>query len=168
MRGALAVFALVAVASLAASPANAGVLELAVDEVSRNRHCDVEPCRRNGLEETHRYVKGRYLRYDIDAMPPEYEWRPSTVLVSPPKVVLRDRPGDYRWADGKWLLVATPKRASKLAPGEEEYVVRRVLARPAKYRVTRQRPTAAYYRQRMVVEQQCVGYDLFGFCRKGN
>jgi hypothetical protein len=157
----------VAIASvLALSPAgsSAGFLELADDEVSRDRHCDHNPCRRNALDYKHRYVKGRYLRYEIDSTRAEYGYHPRKIVVEPPKVGLKQRPGEYDYHNGKFLLIATEKPTTVYEGPVYEDVELRVLLAPAKHRVYRKRPHTAWYKDKAVIVPRCSVRDLFGYC----
>ncbi|MEZ5926209.1 MAG: hypothetical protein R3D57_17705 [Hyphomicrobiaceae bacterium] len=163
----LRMLATVVVAGLVLAPpssAKAGFLELANDEVSRDRHCDHQPCRRNGLVFKERYVKGRYLRYEIVTDSVEYGYQQKKVMVVPPEVGLKRRPGEYDYHNGHYLLVATDKPTTQYAPAQYEDVEIQILKAPAKHRVYRKRPYTAYYKDKAVVMQRCSVRDLFGFC----
>lgn len=164
MRTLLGTLVVAAVLSLAPTGASAGFFELANDEVSRDRHCDHNPCRRNGLLYKHRYVKGRYLRYEIETDRAQYDYRTKEIIVTPPKVIVKRRPGEYDYHNGKYLVVATDDPTHKYADAETEEVELRILQAPAKHRVTRKRPYTAYYKDKAVIVQKCSVRDLFGFC----
>lgn len=161
--GILTAAALLGLAALtqATTPARAGILELLVDDTSRERYCDIEPCHHNDLEADTRYVKDRYLRYHIETTPSDYELRQIEVIDVPPKVVLHDRPGQYVWVDGKRMLIATAKAKVELEGAWTETVTARVLVRPARHRVIREQPHWAYYADRIVVQREGCGHSFF-------
>lgn len=152
------------VLAMLAAPASAGFLELSNDEISRDRHCDHSPCRRNNLIYVERFVKGRYLRYKVETEPVEYDYRETKVMVAPPEVGLKQRPGDYDYRNGMWLLVATPKPVTRYEDPVYIPVLKRELVRPARHHVYRKKPYTAYYPDKAVVMQRCSMRDLFGFC----
>lgn len=150
--------------ALQAAPARAGFLELANDEVSRDRHCEHTPCRRNNLKFVERFVKGRYLRYKIETDPVVYDYSETKVMVTPPRVGLKQRPGEYDYRNGMWLLVATPKPTTRYDDPVYIPVLKQTLVRPEKHRVYRKKPYSAYYPDKAVVMQRCSMRDLFGYC----
>ncbi len=156
--------AVVAVLGLTPAATSAGFLELANDEVSRDRHCDHNPCRRNGLVYKDRYVKGRYLRYEIETERAQYGYHTKTIIVTPPEIIVKRRPGEYDYHNGKYLVVATDKPTTQFEGPVTEDVEIRVLEAPAKHRVTRKRPYTAYYKDKAVIVRKCSVRDLFGFC----
>lgn len=156
--------AVVAVLGLTPATASAGFLELANDEVSRDRHCDHNPCRRNGLVYKHRYVKGRYLRYEIDSERADYGYHNKKIIVRPPEIIVKHRPGEYDYHRGEYLVIATDHPTTEFEGPVTEEVEIRVLQAPAKHRVARKRPYTAYYKDKAVVVQKCSVRDLFGFC----
>ena len=164
MRGYLGLFLIVGLLGLLPTPASAGFLELANDDVSRDRHCDHNPCRRNGLVYKERYVKGRYLRYEIESERAEYGYHQKKIIVVPPEVGLKRRPGKYDYHNGNHLLIATDQPTTQYEGAQYEDVEIRVLRAPAKHYVTRKRPYTAYYRDKAVIVQHCSVRDLFGFC----
>jgi hypothetical protein len=146
---------------LGAGTAEAGVLELLVDDTSQQRYCDLEPCRHNDLEARTRYQKDHYRRYTVETEEAEYDFREVEIRTMPPKVVLTERPGRYVWVDGKRLLVATPKETVELDGSAYETETVRVLVKPARHRVIRQRPHWAYYPDRVVIEGEGCGKSIF-------
>jgi hypothetical protein len=160
----LGMLAVASIVGLSPVGASAGFLELADDEVSRDRHCDHNPCRRNNLVYKERYVKGRYLRYEIESDRAEYDYYQKKIIIVPPEVALKQRPGAYDYHNGKHLLIATDKPTIEIGPAEYEDVEIRILRTPAKHRVYRKRPYTAYYKDKAVIVPRCSVRDLFGFC----
>lgn len=148
---------------LAAGTASAGILELKHDEVTLNRHCDVRPCHGNDLGYRKRWVKDHYYRYGIKSRPAHYRYVKSRIMTVPPKVVLHETPGQYDWVDGRYMLVATPKKYRVVEPAQYDVVERQVLVHPARHSVYRKRPYSAYYREKIVV-QGCASKDWWGNC----
>jgi hypothetical protein len=157
----IGILALATMLVLGPGAATAGVLELLVDDTSQERYCDLEPCRHNALEARTRYLKDHYRRYRIETEQAEYDFREVEIRTMPPKVVLQDRPGKYVWVDGKRLLVATPGRTVELEGSAYETETVRVLVRPARNRVIREKPTWAYYPDRAVVVGEGCGKTIF-------
>lgn len=164
MRALWSALTVAAVLGLTPVPGSAGFLELANDEVSRDRHCDHNPCRRNNLVYKDRYVKGRYLRYEIETDRAEYSYQTKKIIVTPPEIIVKRRPGEYDYHNGKYLVVATDKPTTQFEGPVTEEVEIRVLRLPAKHHVTRKRPHTAYYKDRAVIVPRCSMRDLFGFC----
>jgi hypothetical protein len=156
--------AVAGIVGLSPMGATAGILELADDEVSRDRHCDHNPCRSNGLVYKERFVKDRYLRYEIESDSIAYGYRQKRIIVVPPEVVLKQRPGAYDFYNGRHLLIATDKPTTKINDPVYEDVNIRILEAPAKHYVYRKRPYTAYYKDKAVIVPRCSVRDLFGFC----
>jgi hypothetical protein len=158
------VLAVASIVALSPVSSTAGLLELADDEVSRDRHCDHNPCRRNDLVYKDRYVKGRYLRYEIESEGTKYDYQPRKIVVVPPEVALKRRPGEYHYHKGRFLLVATDKPTTEFEGPVYEDVDLRVLVAPARHRVYRKRPYTAWYKDKAVIVPRCSVRDLFGYC----
>lgn len=168
MRPALFAWAMLVLAAflVAGTPAKAGILEIFDDEVTRERYCDIEPCwGHNRHQWQSSWYRDRYLRYHIVKEPAQYEWRVKRVMVAPPLVVLKERPGTYDWIGGRHVLVATDKETVTLEGPEYEDLETPVLVRPARYKVYRDRPYRAYYHRRIAVpEYECSFGARAGHC----
>ena len=133
------------------SPAQAGLLELKFDNITRHRDCSSEPCRGNGLHYKRIYVRDRYLRFDIHTQPARYELRRERVMIAPPTiVVMGGRHHDRRV--GRYHLVELPVGHYRtVAPARYVWVTRQVLVHPARNYVTRRQPHYAYYPDTAIV-----------------
>ena len=154
MRTAVLFTGLLALLALS-GPAGAGVLELVKDDISR-RHCAVEPCHRNGLAYQTRFVRDRYLRFDIKVTPARYTFRRERIMIAPPRIVTVERYRRHRHRYGRLALVSYPTGSYRVvAPARYATVTRLVLVSPARNHVVRRRPYYAYYPERIVVRRAC-------------
>jgi hypothetical protein len=127
-----------------AQASRAGVLELPFDEVSTDRHCDVDPCRDNGFVYKRVFFRDRYLRFDIHVAPAQYVMRKIRVMVAPPAIAPRTDYESERYGDLSLVELPTgPYR--RLGPAQYETVVAPVLVHPERSYVTRRQPHYAYY-----------------------
>lgn len=134
----------------------AGLLELSVDGVSRQRNCDTRPCLRNDLSYRTRYMRDRYLRYNAIRTPPKYVYVPTTIVTAPPPVANYGQNGRYEYLDGNMLLQATGERTRTYGPPATEQVDLQVLTARAKYHIQRVAPYSAWYAHTVVVRGPCV------------
>lgn len=136
-----------------AGPGNAGLFELPFDKITRNRDCNTEPCRYNGLHYKQVFVRDRYLRFDIHTRPAQYELRRTRVMVAPPAIVVAGRHWDWHRRDGLNLVELPTGAYRTVRPAQYAWVTKNVLVRPAGNYVTRRRPYYAYYPDTIIVSQ---------------
>ena len=132
--------------------AHAGLFELIHDDITT--HCDdeLEPCKRNDIGFKTRYVRDKYLRYDVKTTKARYTWVRERVMVAPPRLVgSRHRLRTHK-IDGKRLVpVGASVHTTVVAPAQYATVLRRVLVAPARNRVVRRKPYSAYFADTIIV-----------------
>ena len=153
MRVSTVVFAAAATLMLClSSTAQAGLLELSRDNITRNYNCDITPCRDNNLAYKRVFVRDHYLRYDIRTRPAHYAMRRVRVMIAPPAIVAgrgQHRLWDFESRDGLVALPTGPYRV--VAPARYTWVTRPVLVTPERNYVSRRHPHYAYYPEDIVV-----------------
>jgi hypothetical protein len=136
------------------SVAHAGLFELIHDDITTSCDHDVEPCKRNDIGFKTRYVRGKYLRYDVKTTKARYTWVRERVMVAPPRLV-SSRRHHKLWThkiDGKHLVpVGASGHTRVMAPAQYATVMRRVLVSPARNRVVRRQPHSAYFADTIIV-----------------
>ncbi len=143
------------------APSQAGILDIFDDPISLDRGCDRNPCRLNNLTYQRRLVRDRYFKFKIKKTSARYTWRRQRVMVLPPKVVNYDHHAEIDYLHPKGLeregyVRADSKSYKVVRKAKYQWVTRRVLSRPAKYRVVRKRPhTAIFAEDIVVVDPRC-------------
>ena len=148
----IATFFAAAVVTLGfAATAQAGLLELPFDAITRHRDCAVEPCRGNNLHYQQVWVRDRYLRFDIHTSPAQYELRRQRVMVAPPGIVVTGGRHDTDWFHLSPVVEFPVGSYRVTRPAKYVWVTQEVLVHPAQNYVTRRRPYYAYYPDSIIV-----------------